>query len=560
MAFAAFYQRLVSLIRYLRLTNKLEERLEDATEAELAEAQECLICREGMERGKKLPCKHVFHLDCLRMWLQHQQACPLCRSDIPVTRRNVGQNNTGAAEDREEGEEARAESAAREEDGALEDTLPHPTGIENRAEDATRPVTRNSPPFSADLLKKSIPGFFIVLPHPLDEGLKVVRSPGEVGPDHVLRTLLKDTVVFVNEYTSLSEFVEGHGMQSILWLHIPDGWVPMEQISSEGAGLIPLLRPYLPPYSVGTPAAPVSLPTAASSMKDKTTLRRSSSSRQQSPQPSAAPSQTAGSHSLRHTPERSVNTGASSGSTNAALSDAITRARDDISQLTRDIRRASSEHSRTSTRRGTTSSAQTSRSTSRVEKLVAMQQQIDALSSSIADISDSLSAVRAGLISALTDELSLQDESDTHSSPSPHRPPSLPRTPQRSLSGSREGFPPSDYTPPRTKYSSGIAESRNSPAASKKSISPQSAQHSLLDSSSEGNEKIHAGDSAAIQTSDQKPSEAPPLSPGSNSDIRQLREMYFNNTTTKVKAHTDSHPAQSNDNGSEKEMTSDSLK
>jgi hypothetical protein len=38
-----------------------------------------------MEKGKKLPCGHIFHMDCLRMWLQHQQSCPLCRADIPVT-------------------------------------------------------------------------------------------------------------------------------------------------------------------------------------------------------------------------------------------------------------------------------------------------------------------------------------------------------------------------------------------------------------------------------------------------------------------------------------------
>ena len=41
---------------------------------------DCLICREGMDSAKKLPCGHMFHLDCLRMWLQHQQSCPLCRS------------------------------------------------------------------------------------------------------------------------------------------------------------------------------------------------------------------------------------------------------------------------------------------------------------------------------------------------------------------------------------------------------------------------------------------------------------------------------------------------
>lgn len=56
--------------------------LQDATEEELAEAPECLICRERVLQGKKLSCGHIFHLQCLRQWLQHQQSCPLCRAEI----------------------------------------------------------------------------------------------------------------------------------------------------------------------------------------------------------------------------------------------------------------------------------------------------------------------------------------------------------------------------------------------------------------------------------------------------------------------------------------------
>ena len=83
-AFYNFQRRLVSLIKYLRLTKNLDERFENATQEEMTAAGDCLICREGLETGKKLACGHVFHLDCLRMWLQHQQTCPLCRADIPM--------------------------------------------------------------------------------------------------------------------------------------------------------------------------------------------------------------------------------------------------------------------------------------------------------------------------------------------------------------------------------------------------------------------------------------------------------------------------------------------
>ena len=73
-----------SFVKYLHLTRNLDQRFPDATEEELREAGDCLICREALTEGKKLGCNHIFHLECLRMWLQHQQSCPLCRADIPV--------------------------------------------------------------------------------------------------------------------------------------------------------------------------------------------------------------------------------------------------------------------------------------------------------------------------------------------------------------------------------------------------------------------------------------------------------------------------------------------
>lgn len=83
-SFHIFYTQLVSLVKYIKLTSNLDQRFEDATPEEITSSGDCLICREPMEAGKKLPCSHVFHLNCLRLWLQHQQTCPLCRSDIPT--------------------------------------------------------------------------------------------------------------------------------------------------------------------------------------------------------------------------------------------------------------------------------------------------------------------------------------------------------------------------------------------------------------------------------------------------------------------------------------------
>lgn len=78
-AYISFQRKLLNFIKYLKLTRNLENRFPAATEEELAATGNCLVCREEMDKGRKLPCGHIFHLNCLRTWLQHQQSCPLCR-------------------------------------------------------------------------------------------------------------------------------------------------------------------------------------------------------------------------------------------------------------------------------------------------------------------------------------------------------------------------------------------------------------------------------------------------------------------------------------------------
>merc|ERR1719206_1647946 len=61
----------------------MNTRFPDATEEELQQNDNtCIICREAMATGKKLPCNHIFHPHCLRSWFQRQQSCPTCRLDV----------------------------------------------------------------------------------------------------------------------------------------------------------------------------------------------------------------------------------------------------------------------------------------------------------------------------------------------------------------------------------------------------------------------------------------------------------------------------------------------
>eukprot|EP01133_Synstelium_polycarpum_P011508 gene11508-13426_t len=75
-------RRFADIRKYRNITN---ERFPEATEEELNNTDKiCIVCREDMTSGKKLPCGHILHLSCLRSWLERQQSCPICRADVLV--------------------------------------------------------------------------------------------------------------------------------------------------------------------------------------------------------------------------------------------------------------------------------------------------------------------------------------------------------------------------------------------------------------------------------------------------------------------------------------------
>ncbi|KAG2248633.1 hypothetical protein Bca4012_088063 [Brassica carinata] len=80
-------KRIKGYIKLRTALGSLHAALPDATSEEFrAYDDECAICREPMGKAKKLHCNHLFHLGCLRSWLDQGlnevDSCPTCRKPL----------------------------------------------------------------------------------------------------------------------------------------------------------------------------------------------------------------------------------------------------------------------------------------------------------------------------------------------------------------------------------------------------------------------------------------------------------------------------------------------
>ncbi|KAJ6257054.1 hypothetical protein Dda_7938 [Drechslerella dactyloides] len=68
------------------------------TQAEVDDGTECVVCQDDLkfeEEVVKLPCRHIYHEECVVKWLETHDACPICRTPITPESERQPRSNPG---------------------------------------------------------------------------------------------------------------------------------------------------------------------------------------------------------------------------------------------------------------------------------------------------------------------------------------------------------------------------------------------------------------------------------------------------------------------------------
>ena len=61
-------------------------RLRTIRGSDLVDLKDCQVCFEKFvddDKILKLPCKHLYHKDCIEPWFRTHNTCPVCRQEMP---------------------------------------------------------------------------------------------------------------------------------------------------------------------------------------------------------------------------------------------------------------------------------------------------------------------------------------------------------------------------------------------------------------------------------------------------------------------------------------------
>lgn len=73
------------LVSRIRILTPVEIEYKYKSEAEQIQSESCTICLSNLKSDqpvRRLPCFHIYHIDCIDNWLKINHTCPNCRTSM----------------------------------------------------------------------------------------------------------------------------------------------------------------------------------------------------------------------------------------------------------------------------------------------------------------------------------------------------------------------------------------------------------------------------------------------------------------------------------------------